>query len=322
MHIITLKQKKDLIVSIFGEGTTSGDGKDIAVFCPTCKKSPKSKKKRKLSISIETGIYHCWVCESKGKSLAKFIKYEIPNFKDLEKVREYFGSEIVEGEIVEEEIKVCLPEDFRLVALDNNRSSRIIKKYLLNRGMSEEDLYRFKVGYSEEFGFENRAIFPSFDAELNLNFYVTRTVDQKIKFAKYRNCDASKKDIIFNEHLVDWKKPVIIVEGIFDAVKAGSNAIPVLGSWIDMQHQVFKKLVQNQSDVFLGFDPDAKEKEIKVAKNLMSHGINVRLIQNTEKDLGDMSKEEVKNLIHNAKQYDNMERMRYLISGIKSGSLY
>ena len=54
MHIITLKQKKDLIVSIFGEGTTSGDGKDIAVFCPTCKKSPKSKKKRKLSISLST----------------------------------------------------------------------------------------------------------------------------------------------------------------------------------------------------------------------------------------------------------------------------
>lgn len=322
MHIITLKQKKDLIVSIFGEGTTSGDGKDIAVFCPTCKKSPKSKKKRKLSISIETGIYHCWVCESKGKSLAKFIKHEIPNFKDLEKVREFFGTEIVDGETVEEEIKLSLPEDFRLVVLDNNRTTRIIKKYLFNRGMTEEDLYRFKVGYSEDFGFENRAIFPSFDSDLNLNFYVTRTVDQKIKFAKYRNCDASKKDIIFNEHLIDWKKPVIIVEGIFDAVKAGNNSIPILGSWIDMQHQVFKKLVQNQSDVFLGFDPDAKEKEIKVAKNLMSHGISVKLIQNSEKDLGDMSKEEVKNLIHSAKHYDNMERMRYLISGIKSGSLY
>ena len=153
MHIITLKQKKDLIVSIFGEGSTSGDGKDIAVFCPICKKSPKSKKKRKLSISIETGIYHCWVCESKGKSLAKLIKYEIPNFKDLEKVREFFGSEITEGESAEEEVRLSLPEDFRLVTVENVRSSRIIKKYLFNRGMTEEDLYRFKVGFSEEFGF-------------------------------------------------------------------------------------------------------------------------------------------------------------------------
>lgn len=322
MHIITLKQKKDLIVSIFGEGSTSGDGKDIAVFCPICKKSPKSKKKRKLSISIETGIYHCWVCESKGKSLAKLIKYEIPNFKDLEKVREFFGSEITEGESAEEEVRLSLPEDFRLVTVENVRSSRIIKKYLFNRGMTEEDLYRFKVGFSEEFGFENRAIFPSLDEDLNLNFYVTRSVDEKVKFAKYRNCDASKKDIIFNEHLINWKKPVIIVEGIFDAVKAGPNSIPVLGSWIDMNHQVFKKLVQNNSDVLLGFDPDAREKEMKVAKNLFQQGLNVKIIQNKEKDLGDHTHEEVKNLIQNAKPFDNIERMRYLIGGIRSGSMY
>jgi len=322
MHIITLKQKKDLIVSIFGEGSTSGDGKDIAVFCPICKKSPKAKKKRKLSIAIDTGVYHCWVCEAKGKSLAKLIKYEIPNFKDLEKVREYFGSEIVEGEDPEEVIKISLPEDFRLVVLDNNRASRLIKKYLLNRGMTEEDLYRFKVGYSEEFGFDNRAIFPSFDENLDLNFFVTRSIDEKVKFAKYRNCDASKKDIIFNEHLINWKKPVILVEGIFDAVKAGHNSIPVLGSWTDMNHQVFKKLIINQSDVLLGFDPDAQDKEMKIAKNLFQHGLNVKIIQNKDKDLGDLTHEEVKNLIQNAKPFDNIERMRYLIGGIRSGSIY
>lgn len=188
--------------------------------------------------------------------------------------------------------------------------------------MTEEDLYRFKVGFSEEFGFENRAIFPSLDEDLNLNFYVTRSVDEKVKFAKYRNCDASKKDIIFNEHLINWKKPVIIVEGIFDAVKAGPNSIPVLGSWIDMNHQVFKKLVQNNSDVLLGFDPDAREKEMKVAKNLFQQGLNVKIIQNKEKDLGDHTHEEVKNLIQNAKPFDNIERMRYLIGGIRSGSMY
>lgn len=322
MHIITLKQKKDLIVSIFGEGSTSGDGKDIAVFCPICKKSPKAKKKRKLSIAIDTGMYHCWVCESKGKSLAKLIKYEIPQFKDLDKVREYFGSEIIDDESIEEEVKISLPEDFRMVVLTNSRTSRRIKKYLENRGMSEEDLYRFKVGFSEEFGFENRAIFPSFDENLDLNFFVTRSIDEKVKFAKYRNCDASKKDIIFNEHLIDWKKPIILVEGIFDAVKAGHNSIPVLGSWIDMQHQVFKKLVKNQSDVLLGFDPDAKDKEIKIAKNLFQQGLNVKIIENKDKDLGELTREEVKNLIQNAKHFDNIERMRYLISGIKSGSLY
>jgi hypothetical protein len=35
-----------------------------------------------------------------------------------------------------------------------------------------------------------------------------------------------------------------------------------------------------------------------------------------------MSDLEFKNLVSSAKRFDNMERMRYLISGIKSGSMY
>ena len=320
MNIVTLKQKKELIISAFGEGIMSGDGKDIAVFCPVCRKSPKAKKKRKLSVAIETGIYHCWVCESKGKSLAWFIRKNLPNFKEIDKVREFFGGEKSEDE--EEAVIVSLPEDFRLVAVSNTPTANFIKDYLSHRGMNEEDLYRFKAGYSFEYGFENRVIFPSLDENLDVNFYVTRTVDDEVTFAKYKNCDASKKDIIFNEHQIDWTSPVVLVEGIFDAVKAGKNSIPVLGSWVDMSYAVFRKIVENKTPVVLGFDPDVKDKEIKVAKLLFQNGIDVSIIENSDKDLGDFTKEEVKNLIHSAKPFDNMQRMRYLISGIKSGSMY
>ena len=74
MSVITLKQKKDLLSAVFGECSMSSNGKDIAVFCPVCKKSPKTKKKKKLSIVVETGVYHCWVCESKGKNIARFVR--------------------------------------------------------------------------------------------------------------------------------------------------------------------------------------------------------------------------------------------------------
>lgn len=322
MNIITLKQKKDLLISVFGEGTTSGDGKDIAFQCPICKKSPKAKNKRKLSISIETGIYHCWVCESKGKNISFFVKKNIPNFSDLDKLRDFFGIEKDDVEQEEEKAKIYLPPDFKLLALSDSFAAKRIKKYLKKRGMTEEDLYRFKVGYSEEFGFDNRAIFVSLNKDLDLNFYVTRSINDDIKFGKYKNCDASKKDIIFNEHLIDWEKPVILVEGIFDAVKAGENSIPVLGSWIDESYEVFKKIVENKADVILGFDPDAKNKEIKIASLLFKNGINVKMMQNLDKDLGDSSSKEIKILMDNAKQYDNIERMKYLIRGITSGSMY
>ena len=122
--------------------------------------------------------------------------------------------------------------------------------------------------------------------------------------------------------MIDWKKPIVIVEGIFDAHKAGDNAVPILGSWIDKNYLLFKKIVENKSKVILALDPDVRDKEIKIAKNLFQHGIEVKLLKERHKDLGDMSKKEVKKLINNAKHYDNMERMRYLIGGIKSGSMY
>ena len=85
MSIFTIKQKKDLIVSIFGDGPVSSNGKDIAVYCPICRKSPKIKKKKKLSIGIEKCVYHCWVCEAKGKNIASFVQRNCPEYKDLEK---------------------------------------------------------------------------------------------------------------------------------------------------------------------------------------------------------------------------------------------
>ena len=74
--------------------------------------------------------------------------------------------------------------------------------------------------------------------------------------------------------------------------------------------------------MILGFYPDAKHKEIKIAKLFYQNGIDVKTINNFDKDLGGYTREEVKNLILDAKPFDNMERMRYLISGIKSGSMY
>ena len=323
MSVITNKQKKDLIVSIFGEGSVSSNGKDIAVYCPICKKSPKIKKKKKLSIVIETGVYHCWVCEAKGKNISRFVETNCTGFKNIEKVRNFFGNKIEkEKDSALQKRNVTLPDDFKLTALSNSLSSRYTRNYLEKRGFDTSDLYRFKAGYSLSSNLKNRVIFPSFDRDLSLNFYVTRACDPSVKFAKYRNCDASKKDIVFNEYLIDWKKPVVIVEGVFDAHKVGENAIPILGSWIDKSYLVFRRIVENNSSVILGLDPDVRGKEIKIAKNLFQHGIEVKLLEERHKDLGDMSKKEVKNLINNAKHYDNMERMRYLISGIKSGSIY
>lgn len=321
--IKTSQQKIKIIESLFGNGIVSNDGTNISVSCPVCRKDSKSSsKKKKLAVVIESGVYHCWVCESKGRNISYIAKRHANVSKDLlNEVYEIFHFKETEKEIEEEKIRVVLPSDFELLTFSKGRYAASAKKYLRERGLSLDDLFKFKIGISSNGEFNNRVIFPSHCDNMNLNFYLSRTFDETT-FRKYKNCEAKRKEIIYNEYLIDWSQPVILTEGIFDAIKAGENAVPMLGSWIDEDYLLFRKLVVNNSDIILCLDPDAKDKEIKIAEKLSEYGNNVYLLPHQENDLGSMSHLDAKKLINKAKLFEQSDRMTYLIQSIRSGSIF
>ena len=165
-----------------------------------------------------------------------------------------------------EDIVLKLPSDFKLLYNNKSKQAKIAIDYLKKRGLTTDDFLTYKIGISNEYEYINRIIFSSFCDDLDLNFFLSRTYDSSQKI-KYRNCDGKKKDIIYNEYMIDWSKKVVIVEGVFDAIKAGDNAIPILGGWIDVNYAVFRKLVVEGSDIVLCLDPDAYEKSLKIAKS-------------------------------------------------------
>ena len=74
--MITVKEKIRLIESCFGKSRLSNDNKNIVVFCPVCKSNGKDKFK--LAIGVDKGMYHCWVCETKGKNIGRLaLKYSM-----------------------------------------------------------------------------------------------------------------------------------------------------------------------------------------------------------------------------------------------------
>ena len=108
---------------------------------------------------------------------------------------------------------------------------------------------------------------------------------------KYKNPMVSR-DIIFNELNVDWKERVCLVEGIFDAVKAGTNSIPLLGSTLNERSKLFQKITENDTIVYLALDPDADKKSMEMIKAFLSHGIEVHTVDiSGYEDVGSMSKE-------------------------------
>ena len=65
---------------------------------------------------------------------------------------------------------------------------------------------------------------------------------------------AVAKDIIFNELYLDFDQDLVIVEGAFDAVIAGPNAVPILGSTLRENSKLFQLIVKNDTPIYIGND--------------------------------------------------------------------
>ena len=263
--MITVKEKIRLIEACFGEARLTNDNKNAVVFCPGCK--TKGKDKRKLAIEIKNGVYHCWVCELKGKNIGRLaLKYSIQK-KSATDLYTYYKKDKDDDRHVQDEQRqiVILPRDFRLISKNRCIAARHGRAYLENRGFKENDIWRYRVGVSDNYFFKNRVIFPSFDSEQKLNFFTARTFDKKIK-KRYYNCAGKRKDIIFNEIDLNFNKELILVEGVFDMLNSPENTTCILGSWIDKTYKIFQKVVKHKTPVVLCFDEDAKKKTHKIAK--------------------------------------------------------
>ena len=185
--------------------------------------------------------------------------------------------------------------------------------YLATRDIGRSDILRWKIGYCDSGRFKDRIIVPSFNSEGNLNYYIARTYAGNYK--RYLNPSVSR-DIVFNELYLDFDREITIVEGVFDAIKA-NNAVPILGSTIRETSKVFKKILQNDTPVLLALDPDATKKTNSIRKLILKYGIEVRQIKyQDQRDLGEMTKQEVQLLSNNAPYVDDIDGLYEAINSL------
>ncbi len=311
--MISSNKVKNLVSKAFGSGNLSRDKINYAVKCPACNESNKSKKK--LVVRLDDGRYHCWVCGLKGKNIVSLIKKYSPEIQGISDLK-FKTADIKEQE------KLILPENFVVLSEYSGKDPDILStiNYLKSRNVSSFDIGRWRILAYKSGRFRRRVVIPSFDDTGNLNYFIARTIDD-IK-PKYRNAHAKKSDIIFNEIDIDWSKPVILVEGIFDALKSPENSIPILGSTLPPGSLLFERLVSNQCEVFLSLDPDMKSKAYDIAKSLSRMGCSVYIsFANPGNDIGQLTKAEARKLLSSSVPYRSEESLYYKIGKIRSGSV-
>lgn len=305
----TTSDKLNFIERLFGSGKLAHNGRDIAVRCPIC--DPKDRSKKKLAIRVSDDFVHCWVCGFKARSLATLIRKHgtqalMDEYRDRFMPADPYSTRCVHITVEEVPRAIRLPDDFQLLTLSSGSDpdTKAVKRYCAGRGLTEDDLWYFKVGTSNDFRWKRRAIVPSFNAEGTLNYFVARAIDDNRR-PKYDNPDVDRVPIIFNELNVDWKKRVVLCEGAFDAFKCGDNAVPMMGSDLNEQSALFNAIVANGTSVAMALDADMwNTKTPRLAAKLAEYDIDVSIVDTRGfGDPGSVSKQRFQHALEDAKPF-------------------
>jgi len=261
--------------------------------CPYC-----NHHKKKMSVNFAKNYWKCWVCDQRGKNIYRIVRkfgtYDqrqkwllLDGRLDLSEFDKFFA------ELNDEEIKqtVSLPEEF--VSLCNKNlpmSSKKALDYLRSRGLTKQDILNWKIGYCTGGRYGGRIIIPSYNWSGNANYYIARSFGSHQR--RYLNPPVGR-DIVFNELYVDWDEDVVLVEGVFDAIVAGPNSIPILGSTLRENSRLFQQIVLNDTPVYLALDNDAEKKRNWIIKSFLRYDIELYIIDSSGcDDIGSMSREE------------------------------
>jgi len=276
------EQKLRLLKEIFGYTYKSGD--EWLFYCPKCK-----HHKPKLSVNIEKNLFKCWVCAYSGSSVYRLVrKYgnflQRQSWEVLDDVVDLSVSlfEQMFGEKEKpEEITLKLPQEFRSLAnKDSHFSSIPARRYLNERGITKKDIVRWKIGYCSTGEYAKRIIVPSFNLDGRINYFIARSY---VDGYKYKNPEGATKDIVFNHLYVDWKNPVHLVEGVFDAIPAG-NAIPLLQCSLREESKLFQEITKHDTPIYIALDPDAEKGAMKLIKKLLEYDIECHKVDVSGKE--------------------------------------
>ena len=297
-----------LVNSVLGSGKATARN-NYAYHCPFCHHH-KPKMEVNLTENREgKNPWHCWACDVRGTtiySLFKQLKVDVSKFTELKSLVKTSKS-IKETQVVS---SVSLPNEY--ISLNNVDNSGIMARhalaYLKNRHVSKYDILKYNIGYCKEGLYKNMIIIPTYDIDGRLNYFTARSFEKE-PYVKYRNPSASR-DIIPNEHLINWNVPVIICEGLFDAMAIKRNAVPLLGK--NIQSSLMKKIVTSVVDkIYIALDRDAIKQALKFCEQLMAEGKEVYLVDLQDKDPSEMGFENFTKLIQKTvplTYYDLMEQ--------------
>ena len=273
--------------------------------------------KPKLQVNIQTGKWHCWVSNQGGHNLYQLFKKAGAGYNDFKELNKLLGDVSFykkDDDTTTDDVR--LPQEYK--SLSDPFDKSIIKehaiRFLRKRGITKEDITRYNLGYCQSGKYNNRIIIPSYDSKGQLNYFVGR--DFYSSNFKYMNPPNVAKDVIGFDLYINWSLPIILVEGVFDAMSVKSNSIPLFGKTI--LPKLYKKIVEKKvKDIFIILDSDAFDDAIRMTEKFVNEGINVNFVKLDGQDPNDLGYKKMITKINNSLPMDFKQIMEMKLYGKK-----
>lgn len=238
-------------------------GRSKIACCPFHKEKTPS-----FHINDEKGFYHCFGCNAHGDAITYTMKKEGLSFPEaVRKLAEENHIELPKQNVVKQDnYKVIYDINEKACQFFENNiyKSKIAMNYIKNRGLSIENIKKFRIGYAlndfetlikhlsilgfneedmERSGvaalnkkyydkFRNRIMFPVFDKVGKVIAFTGRVINKE-DMPKYMNSPETliykKSNVLFNyffaKNSIYENKNVFLVEGNLDAISMSINGI-------------------------------------------------------------------------------------------------
>lgn len=291
-----IRQIYDLLTVFLGEAKNGyEDNVEQYQFpCPCCVDKYGNGEKRKFNLEVNLGgkqVFHCWKCASEGEPMQGSIKKLIKLYGNFQLVRDYRRlieslktSDLYKLDFTNKDFNIdsenvlepnlSLPPSFEFFSKKKTPPKKAMS-YLVSRGIGWDIILKHKMGFTsfqeDDKKSSYRIVIPSYDAYGDLNYWTGRDYLGLPGRVKYDNPKVEKRNVIFNENLVQWDADITLVEGPFDHIVV-PNSIPLLGKALNKEYKLYWEILSRaKAGINLWLDSDAYS-TVKELYRFLNHG--------------------------------------------------
>ena len=308
-----LQNRRNFIISIFGEDYIPAGSTELRYQCPFCREQGLRFDDYKLyvncSLSKKGGLWWCHRCESKGRIKFDPLLSSGSNTDMYNQLDKWMNDAIKGQESNQEE-----ESDYFLIPSNIPMPGTLAWDYLIKRGINPSDMsfYNIRIpGLNDSRSMFNRIVIPNrVISNIWTDMYVARTyVDDKVR---YKNPSLSKAhDLVFNLHRIPQNPDRLIInEGAINSIIAGRDSVATFGKHVS-DSQLMLILEKNPKKIYVSLDVDALDIAEDLCNRLVSYSDSeiylVELPTDSEHpkglDASDLGREHYLDIINSSRRY-------------------